>query len=266
MHRKNISSSQNNTVKRLIQLQGKSRARYKEDGFLIEGLREICIAIAGHYEILELYLNEKFVQITDYEELIETLPTSTVTSLSSDVYKKIAYRGSTEGVIAFAKAKTHKLTDLELPENPLLLIAEAPEKPGNIGALLRTADAAGVDAFILANPKTDLYNPNIIRSSVGCVFTNQIATGTTQEIITFLQENNIEIYSAILQEAVAYDSQDYAKPCAIVVGTEATGLSKEWRVASKKNIIIPMQGTIDSMNVSVAAGILIFEARRQRGF
>lgn len=266
MHLKNISSPQNPTVKRLIQLQGKSRARYKEDGFLIEGLREIQIAITGNYEIVELYISESFIQNSDYQDLIATFPSNAITSLSSDVYAKIAYRGSTEGVIAFAKAKKNQLTDLNLPKNPLILIAEAPEKPGNIGALLRTADAAGVDAFILANPKTDLYNPNIIRSSVGCVFTNQIATSTTEDIITFLKDKDIAIFSAILQEAVAYNTQDYTQACAIVVGTEATGLSQEWRDVSNQNIIIPMQGAIDSMNVSVAAGILIFEARRQRGF
>lgn len=266
MQIKNISSTQNSTIKRLIQLQGKSRARFKEDGFLIEGLREIQLAIAGDYHILELYIHEEFINDSVYQKLFVYDNEVSVTSLSSTVYNKIAYRGSTEGIIAFAKAKQTLLSDLKLPKNPLLLIAEAPEKPGNIGALLRTADAAGVDAFILANPKTDLYNPNIIRSSVGCVFTNQIATGTTQEIISFLQEKNIEIYSAILQEAVSYDTQDFTTPCAIVVGTEATGLSEELRKASTQNIIIPMQGVIDSMNVSVAAGILIFEARRQRGF
>ncbi|MEO8934643.1 MAG: TrmH family RNA methyltransferase, partial [Xanthomarina sp.] len=137
---------------------------------------------------------------------------------------------------------------------------------GNIGALLRTADAANVDAVIIANPKTDLYNPNIIRSSVGCVFTNQIGTGTTSEIIQFLKENNISIYCAALQASEAYHLQDFTKPTALVVGTEATGLSDEWLNNSSQNIIIPMQGEIDSMNVSVAAGILIFEAKRQRNF
>jgi len=150
--------------------------------------------------------------------------------------------------------------------NPLILVAEAPEKPGNIGAILRTADAANLDAVIIANPKTDLYNPNIIRSSVGCVFTNTIATGSTSEIITFLKENNIAIYSAILQESVPYQTCDFKESSAIVVGTESTGLSQEWRDESKQNIHIPMQGEIDSMNVSVAAGILIFEAKRQRKF
>jgi len=148
----------------------------------------------------------------------------------------------------------------------LVLIAEAPEKPGNIGAILRTADAANVDAIFIANPKTDLYNPNIIRSSVGCVFTKQIATGTTEEIIVFLTANNINIYAATLQNSNEYHQEDYTKSSAIVIGTEATGLSQEWRDAAKQNIIIPMQGQIDSMNVSVAAGILIFEAKRQRNF
>ncbi len=146
------------------------------------------------------------------------------------------------------------------------MVAEAPEKPGNIGALLRTADAAGVDAFILANPRTDLYNPNIIRSSVGGLFTVPVATGSTQEVIDFLQQKNIAIYTAILQEAISYEKQDFTTASALVVGTEADGLSEAWRTAAKQNIIIPMQGRLDSMNVSVAAAILIFEARRQRGF
>ena len=143
---------------------------------------------------------------------------------------------------------------------------EAPEKPGNIGALLRTADAANLDAVIIANPRGDLYNPNIIRSSVGCLFTNNIATGTTSEIIAFLKERKINFYCATLQNSTGYHTQDYTHPTALVVGTEATGLTQEWRDAATQNIIIPMQGAIDSMNVSVAAAILIFEAKRQRGF
>ncbi|HSM64135.1 MAG TPA: RNA methyltransferase, partial [Gillisia sp.] len=151
-------------------------------------------------------------------------------------------------------------------ENSLILVAEAPEKPGNIGALLRTADAAKVDAVIIANPKTDLFNPNIIRSSVGCVFTNKIALGTTSEIIDFLKEHDISMYAAALQASKNYSEIDFTKSSAIIVGAEATGLSKEWIDNSTQNIIIPMSGEIDSMNVSVAAGILIFEAKRQRGF
>jgi len=196
-----------------------------------------------------------------------TTPQLNIIEISKDVYQKLAHRETTEGVLAVAKAKSLELSDLNIDiENPLILVAEAPEKPGNIGALLRTADAAKVDAVIIANPRTDMYNPNIIRSSVGCVFTNQIATGTTNEVIDYLKENNINIYCAALQASVDYHTQDYTKPTAIVVGTEATGLSEEWLQHSTQNIVIPMQGQIDSMNVSVAAGILIFEVKRQRQF
>jgi TrmH family RNA methyltransferase len=143
---------------------------------------------------------------------------------------------------------------------------ESIEKPGNIGAMLRTCDAAKIDAVILANSKTDLYNPNIVRSSVGCLFTNQIATATTEETIAFLKEKNIAIFGATLQNSNSYHIQDYTIPSALVVGTEATGLTQPWRDNATQNIIIPMQGEIDSMNVSVAAAILLFEAKRQRGF
>jgi len=259
---KHISSLQNPTIKRLLQLQDKSRARRKEGGFIIEGKREIELAIAGNFEITEVYFREDIIS----EESVRTLVRGsdpTVTQLSIEVYQKVAYRAGTEGVIAFAKAKQKSLTQLVLPSDPLILVAEAPEKPGNIGALLRTADAAAVDAVIIANARTDIYNPNIIRSSVGCVFTTQIATGTTEEIIDFLRSREINIYSAILQEAVDYTTQDYIDATAIVVGTEADGLSAPWRLAGTP-IKIPMRGLIDSMNVSVAAGILIFEAIRQR--
>ena len=188
-----------------------------------------------------------------------------ITEISLEVYEKIAYRGSTEGLVAVFETKDHSLKDLKLPElAPLILVAEAPEKPGNIGAILRTADAAAVDAVIIANPKTDLYNPNIIRSSVGCVFTNKIATGSTSEIIEFLKRHDIQIYAAALQASKPYYEIDYKGASAIIMGTEATGLSEEWLKNSTQNIIIPMHGEIDSMNVSVAAGILIFEAKRQR--
>ncbi|WP_375242420.1 RNA methyltransferase, partial [Lacinutrix sp.] len=190
-----------------------------------------------------------------------------IIEVSKDVYSKIAYRETTEGIIAIAKSKVNNMESLTFKnDNSLILVAEAPEKPGNIGAILRTADAANVDAVIIANPKTDLYNPNIIRSSVGCLFTNQIATGSTEAIIEFLKSKQINIYAAILQESQEYHKQDYTKATAIVLGTEATGLSDAWRQAALQNINIPMQGAIDSMNVSVAAGILIFEAKRQRDF
>ncbi|MFV9550363.1 TrmH family RNA methyltransferase [Algibacter sp. PT7-4] len=262
---KEIFSPQNAFIKQLAQLKDKSRERKKTGTFLIEGVREISLAIKGGYKLETVLF---YPELFSAEQLsnLGSQPLNII-EISKEVYQKLAYRGTTEGLLAVANSKKDQLNNLKFKnKNPLILIAEAPEKPGNIGALLRTADAANIDAVIIANPKTDLYNPNIIRSSVGCIFTNQIATGTTSEIIEFLKAKNINIYSAILQESVQYHTQDYTQPTAIVVGTEATGLSDEWRKHATKNIIIPMQGEIDSMNVSVAAGILIFEAKRQRDF
>ncbi|MDO5989521.1 RNA methyltransferase [Flavivirga amylovorans] len=260
-----ITSTQNQFIRQLTQLKDKSRERRKTELFLIEGEREISLAIKGHYEIETILFYPELFS----EEKLSELSTKqiSVIEISKEVYQKLAYRDTTEGVLALTKSKSHSITNLKFnTKNPLILVAEAPEKPGNIGAILRTADAANVDAVIIANPKTDLYNPNIIRSSVGCVFTNQIATGNTSEIIAFLKEKNINIYCAALQASTNYYTQDFSKSTAIVVGTEATGLSNEWLESSTQNIIIPMQGEIDSMNVSVAAGILIFEAKRQRNF
>jgi TrmH family RNA methyltransferase len=261
---KQITSAQNPYIKSLIQLQEKAKARKQSGIFLIEGMREIELAIKGDYELETLlFVPEVINNLQIFKspnlqiELIE---------ISKEVYQKLAYRDTTEGIIAVAKTKSLQLSELKLPKNPLIVVMEAIEKPGNIGAMLRTCDAANVDAVIIANPKTDLYNPNIVRSSVGCLFTNQIAMATTEEIINFLIQNKINFYSATLQNSTSYHAQDFTQPTALVVGTEATGLSELWREKATQNIIIPMQGEIDSMNVSVAAAILIFEAKRQRGF
>lgn len=260
---KQITSIQNPFIKSLVLLQEKAKARKQTGTFLIEGQREIRIALKGGYEIQTLLFVPEICSENQTQKLA---PKAELIEITAAVYEKLAYRDSTEGVLAVAKSKSTALTDLVLSENPLILVAEAPEKPGNIGALLRTADAANLDAVIIANPKSDLYNPNIVRSSVGCLFTNQIATGTTTEIIAFLKAKKINFYCATLQNSNSYHLQDYTTPTALVVGTEATGLTQEWRDAATQNIIIPMQGEIDSMNVSVAAAILIFEAKRQRGF
>jgi len=260
---KQITSIQNPFIKSLVLLQEKSKARKQSGIFLIEGKREIEIAMKGGYEVETILFLPELISVVEARKLSKS---AELIEISKEVYQKLAYRDTTEGILALAKTKSLQLSDLKLSENPLILVAEAPEKPGNIGALLRTADAANLDAVIIANPKSDLYNPNIVRSSVGCLFTNQIATGTTDEIITFLKERKIAIYCATLQNSTSYHTQDYSTPTALVVGTEATGLTEEWRKAATQNIIIPMQGEIDSMNVSVAAAILIFEAKRQRGF
>jgi TrmH family RNA methyltransferase len=263
---KNISSLQNPHIKKVLSLQDKSKERKKSGLFIIEGKREIELAIKGGYQMNTILFCSEIISESEVLSLLNKEFINLI-EITLEVFKKIAYRTSTEGIIAISESKDLNLNKLELKEQPqLILVAEAPEKPGNIGAILRTADAAKVDAVIIANPKTDLYNPNIIRSSVGCIFTNKIALGNTSEIIAFLKENNISIYSAILQESEPYHTCDFKTNTAIIVGTEATGLSQEWRENSYKNIHIPMQGEIDSINVSVAAGILLFEVKRQRNF
>ena len=257
-----LSSTQNPLVKYLFALTQKSKERKLHNEFLIEGKREITLAIGAHYRIKQIFFTPSICPLEEVEASFKGYP---ITEISSQVYEKLSYRSSTEGVLALAESKAHNIGDLFLQKpSPLLLVAEAPEKPGNIGALLRTADAAGIDGVCIANPKTDLYNPNIIRASIGTVFTTPIAVGSTKEILHFLCEKSFTIYCAALSASVPYDSVSYQNPTAIVVGTEDEGLSKDWLEASFQNIIIPMNGKIDSMNVSVSAGILVFEALRQR--
>ncbi|WP_298137309.1 RNA methyltransferase [Flavobacterium sp.] len=268
---KQITSIQNPFIKSLVQLQEKAKSRKQSGTFLIEGKREIELAIKGNYELETILFLPELIAENDLNKLFVIPSAVEVTrieliEINKEVYQKLAYRDTTEGIIAIAKTKSLQLSDLRLPKNPLILVMESIEKPGNIGAMLRTCDAAKVDAVILANPKTDLYNPNIVRSSVGCLFTNQIASGTTDEVIAFLKQYNINIYGATLQNSNAYHEINYTTPTALIVGTEATGLTQAWRDNATQNIIIPMQGEIDSMNVSVASAILIFEAKRQRGF
>lgn len=263
-----ITSTQNALVKQVLLLLEKSRERKKAGIFITEGQREIMLAIKGGYHLKGLLFYPEICNTDTITQLTRELPYKPeLIEISKEVYQKLAYRETTEGIIAIIESRDLTLGNLSFKrEKPLILVAEAPEKPGNIGALLRTADAANLDAVIIANPKTDMYNPNIIRSSVGCLFTTPIATGTTEEIIGYLKERNIAINCAALTASIPYQTQDFTQPTAIVVGTEATGLSDEWLNNSTQNIIIPMQGEIDSMNVSVAAAILIFEAKRQRNF
>ncbi|WP_375240634.1 TrmH family RNA methyltransferase [Polaribacter sp.] len=262
---KEITSIQNTYVKDLLKLQEKSRERKKKGLFIIEGKREISLAIAANYNFDTVLFVEDI--ITEKEILHLFNENIHRIKISTEVYQKLAYRDSTEGIIAVTKSKNFSLDTIKFSSsNPLILVAEGVEKPGNIGAILRTADAANADAVFIANPKSDMYNSNIIRSSVGCVFTNQIAVGSSEEIIAFLLEHNIKIFATTLQNSNEYYKENYTEGTAIVVGTEATGLTEVFREKATQNINIPMQGKIDSMNVSVAAAIVLFEAKRQRNF
>lgn len=263
---KQISSTQNPLIKKVLILKEKSRERKKTGLFVVEGKREIELAQKGEYQFQTLLYVPEIIDFK-IQDFIKMHPNCEIVELAQTVYEKIAHRGSTEGVLALCEIKSHSLDKISFKsKNPLVLVAEAPEKPGNIGALLRTADAAALDAVLIANPKSDLYNPNIIRSSVGCLFTSLAATGSSEEIIQFLKEKSIKIRCAALTASKIYTEVDFTEPTAIVVGTESTGLSSDWLENSDENLIIPMRGQIDSMNVSVSAAILIFEAGRQRGF
>ena len=263
MH-KLITSTQNPIIKATVLLQEKSRERRKQELFVVEGKREITLALEGAYRLKTIFYLPELIT-SDFLAPFDA--SITFIEVSKQVYEKLAYR-NTEGILAVAHTKDMQLDSLSFStKNPLVLVAESPEKPGNIGALLRTADAANLDAVIIIDPKTDLYNPNVIRSSVGCLFTNQIAIGTVETVLNFLEKHTIQTYAAALRpDAAYYQEQDFTAATALIVGTESTGLSSELLEKVDKTIIIPMQGKIDSMNVSVAAGILVFEAKRQRGF
>ncbi len=258
MEEKIITSVQNARIKHVAALQQKSSLRREEGLFVVEGQREIEHCIACGYEIVEMFIVDGLQFKDDYP----------VTRVSPQVYEKMAYRGSTEGIIAIAKVKDHSISSvnrkLSTVNNPLVIVLESVEKPGNLGAILRTAEAAGVDAVIVCDPLTDLYNPNLIRASIGGVFSVPVAVCNSQECITFLKEHKIRILTAQLQDSYDYYDYDMQGATAIVMGTESTGLTPQWREAADAHIRIPMLGRLDSLNVSVSAAILMYEAVRQR--
>jgi TrmH family RNA methyltransferase len=256
-----ISSTKNPQIKYLKQLQSKSKLRLKHNCFVVEGVREIEMALKFNYQFQKVFISDD-----NYTADLKFTTQTEVINISSKVYEDIAYRSSTEGVIGICASKLHNLSDLTFKNStPLVLVLESPEKPGNIGAILRTADASGVNAVIIADPRTDLYNPNTIRASLGAVFSNQIAVGDSKDVIQFLEEQDIHIYSATLQNSNSYLEHDYCQPTAFALGSEANGLSELWRnQPTIQHINIPMQGEIDSMNLSVSTAILTFEAVRQR--
>ena len=184
--------------------------------------------------------------------------------VSPHVYERIAYRESTEGVIAVVHTRNRTLDELSFKDNPLLIVLERVEKPGNLGAIMRSADAAGADAVIVCDPLTDLFNPNLIRASLGAVFSVPCVVCTSEDCIRYLKEHHIRILTAQLQDASLYYDTDMIGPTAIVMGTESTGLTTSWREAADAHIRIPMNGRLDSLNVSVSAAVLLYEAVRQR--
>jgi len=257
-----LSSIKNPRIKELVALQEKSKERREKGLFVVEGVRELEACIKGGFAIDTLFFQPEMFST----ERAKEIPCTFINEVTEDLYSKIAYRGSTEGVIALVREKRVSLKEFKLSKNPLVIVLESVEKPGNLGAVLRTADAGKVDAVIICDPLTDLYNPNLIRSSLGTIFTNQVAACSSQECCQWLKENNISIFTTELQASEWYHKSDLTKPSAIVMGSEAEGLSLFWRENADWRIKIPMSGFVDSLNVSVSTAIICFEALRQRDF
>ena len=257
-----ITSIQNPKIKRLLALQQKSSERRKAGLFVVEGRRELMHCLEAGFQVDSVFWCPAVETGT---EPMPSLPADTrLFEVSKEVYEKMAYRGSTEGVMAEVRTRPLALSDLTLPERPLVVVLERVEKPGNLGAILRSADAAGVSAVIVCDPLTDLYNPNLIRSSVGAIFSVPCVACSSEACISFLKAKGIQILTAQLQDSSLYYDIDMRRPTAVVMGTEATGLTDQWRQAADAHIRIPMLGRIDSLNVSVSAAILMYEAVRQR--
>jgi len=259
-----ITSNQNPRIRNFQHLL-KARERRHQGVFVLEGILEIGKAAAAGYHFKSVFFCPDIISAKAVEELIDENHQE-VFSVSTEIFEKIAYRENSGGIVILAEPQEHKLENLKLKEQPLLIVLEAVEKPGNLGAILRTADAAAVDAVIICDPQTDLYNPNVVRSSIGCLFSVPVAVASSAEVINWLGMKKISIYCTALSASVPYHTINFKMPSAIVLGTEATGITKTWLDASDNNIIIPMLGQADSLNVSTAAAIVVFEARRQRGF
>lgn len=259
-----ITSTQNPKIKNIVKLQQKSSERKKQNLIVIEGLREIGLAKRAGMLLKSVFVCSEIISYEDIKDDFQS--DAQIFEISKEIFEKLAYRGSTEGAIALAEPRNIDLNDISLRENPLIVVLESVEKPGNLGAILRTADAAKADAVIICDPLTDIYNPNVIRSSVGCVFTNQLVTSSTNETISWLKEKGIKSYAAALTANKYYHETELSGSVALVMGTEADGLSQKWLKEADEQIRIPMSGEIDSLNVSTSAAILIFEAMRQRNF
>ena len=262
-----ISSAQNPRIKHLLALQQKSALRREEGLFVVEGRRELEHCIHSGMQVECIYCLDDM----ETTRQLVNLSTCQLVKVTPNVYERIAYRGSTEGIIAVIRTPQPLTLESLLQQKgrgvngkPLFVVLERVEKPGNLGAILRSADAANATGVIVCDPLTDLYNPNLIRSSIGAIFTVPTVACTSEDCIAFLKQHGVQILTAQLQDSHLYYDTPMAGPTAIVMGTESTGLTDVWRQAADAHIRIPMLGQLDSLNVSVSAAILLFEAVRQR--
>ena len=259
-----IISHKNPRFKRLLGLRQR-RQREKEGLFLIEGAMEVAMAMKGGIEIESFYFSPSFFR-EDGKRLFHEVSQGKIpwVELAPSLFQKVSYRDTPDGVLAVAHQYKRGLSDLSLGENPLIVVVEALEKPGNLGAILRTADAVGVNGVVVCDPVVDLFNPNVIRASRGTLFTLQVAVASSQETLTWLREKNIEIVVTTPHAPTEYTQVDYTGPKAIVAGSEHEGLKEIWMEAAHFKVRIPMRGQADSLNVSTAVAVVLYEALRQR--
>jgi TrmH family RNA methyltransferase len=258
-----ISSLQNPKIKEVIKLRDR-KPREESKLFLIEGYRELKRAVTAGRKIKTLFYCPEFFLGTNEQDLIKQCKADVLYKCSKEVFAKISYRDRPDGLLAVAPQVHLRLSDLKLKENPFILVAESIEKPGNLGTILRSCDAAGVDAVIVCDPTTDIHNPNVVRSSVGTLFTLPVVEATGEETFAYLQKNKISIAAATPHAKLLYTDADFKVALAIVVGTEQYGLSERWMKHADIAVRIPMFGIADSLNVASATTLLLYEVVRQR--
>ncbi len=262
MKRKKITSLENKKLKNLIKLSKKSKFRNETNLFIIEGKKEVNASISGNYKIRALFYDPTIIELKKIKIPIET----EIIEVSNIIYKKISFRGSSEGIIAIAEKKNYSSKNIKIDNKKVVLILDGIEKPGNIGAILRTSQASNVDTIVITNKKCDIHNPNVIRSSVGSFFKTKILYLESNEALKFLKKNKFKIYAASPNSDKIYSNQNYSFPTALVFGSENQGISKFWQENSDVKIKIPMDNEIDSLNVSVSCAIILYEINRQCKF
>lgn len=234
---------------------------------MIDGAREILRALGMGVEVIEAFICEPLLHDDEARDAATQLAESSaaVATVTEEVFEKLCFGERTGGLLAVARTPVRSLEQLKMPAAPLVAVLEGIEKPGNVGAVLRSADGAGVDVVVVADPRTDLFNPNTIRASLGTVFNANVCTATAEETLTWLRSNKLPIFAARPDAVLLYTKADFRGPAAIVLGSEAEGLSDKWRGANVTGVNVPMKGIADSLNVSATAAVLFYEAQRQRG-
>jgi len=259
-----LTSLTNPRVKAAVRLRDR-REREATGLTILDGAREVLRALDGGVAVESSFIADELLRSPDAEEAARRLrhrPGSV--DASPAVLAKVAFGDRSDGVVAIVRTPALRLEDLDLRPDPLLVIVEGVEKPGNLGAVLRSADGAGADAVIVADPRTDPFNPNAIRASVGTIFGLPVVAASAAETLDWLAAHGIRPVAAVVDAVTSYTAEDLTGPIALVLGSEAEGLTETWRDARVRPVAIPMAGRADSLNVSIAAAVLLYEAVRQR--